>query len=132
MVFVRPVNDERMLQSLNSTKLTDMRPEFVKQFKLFKEKVFTECPAKTMNEKPLTGTMLSNLLDQYTKAINDGAVPNITTAWDNVVNMEIKKANELAIKLYKEKTDKLSSNNELPIEPEILVAKLFVFIIIFN
>lgn len=126
MIFVRPVDDESMLQCLNSIKLSDMRPAFVKQFKLFKEKVFSECPAKMMNEKPLNGVMISNLLEQYTAAINQGAIPNITTAWDNVVNNEIKRAYDTATKLYKEKTDRILNTNELPNEQEILVAKLYV------
>ena len=46
MVFVRPMDDEAQLQRPNSLKLKNMRPEFVSQFKIFKSKIFTECPPK--------------------------------------------------------------------------------------
>jgi len=126
MVFVRPVLDESQLQVLNTLKLNDMRPEFVRQFRLFKDKIFSECPAKLVHGKPVTGRMLSNLLDQYVKAINEGAVPNISTAWDAVVDIEIRRAYEIASKMYQERIDKLIPINDLPIESDVLIAKLYV------
>lgn len=126
MVFVRPVDDEDTLQRLNSVKLGDMRPEFVKQFTMFKSKVFAECPVKMINGKPVTGRMMSSLIEQYVKAINEGAVPNISTAWENVIDTEIRRAYDAAIKFYKEKTDRLATVNELPIEQDQLVTRLYV------
>ncbi len=127
MVFVRPVDDESLLRSLNSLKLGDMRPEFVKQFSLFKAKVFADCPIKMVNGKPVTGRMMSSLIEQYVKAINEGAVPNISTAWENVIDTEIRRAYDAAMKFYKEKTDQLATVSELPIEQDQLVTKLYVF-----
>ena len=125
MVFVRPVEDESQLQNLNSLKLQEMRPEFVKQFSLFKSKMLSECPAKMMNGKVVNGRMMSSLLEQYVKAINDGAVPNISTAWENVIDTEIRRAYDSAMKLYKEKTDQLATISELPTEQDTLITKLF-------
>ena len=125
MVFVRPVEDEDQLQNLNNPSLRDMRPEFSQQFKLFKSKVMTECPPKMMNSKPVNGRMLSSLVEQYIKAINEGAVPNISTAWENVVDTEVRRMYEAAMKLYKDETDKLATLNQLPIEQDDLVTRLF-------
>jgi len=125
MVFVRPVEDESQLQQLNSLKLKNMRAEFVTQFKALKEKLFTECAPKTVKNKPINGRMLATLLDQYVKAINKGAVPNITTAWENVIDNEIRRGYEDAHKLYKEKINKIYTSKELPMEQYILLEKLF-------
>jgi len=125
MTFVRPVEDELELQNLNSVKLSQMRPEFVNQFKLFRQKVFSEAPSKMMHGKNVNGRMISSLLDQYVRAINEGAVPNISTAWENVIDTEIRRSYETAMKLYKEKTDKLATISELPTEQDIVVSKLY-------
>ncbi len=126
MTFVRPVEDESQLQNLNSLYLGEMRPEFVKQFSLFKSKVFAECPTKMINGKPVTGRMMSSLIEQYVKAINEGAVPNISTAWESVIDTEIRRAYNSAMKLHKEKTNQLATVSELPIEQDQLVTKLYV------
>ena len=126
MVFGRPVEDEDEMQKLCYLKLEEMRPEFSKQFKLFKSKIFNECPPKTMHGKPVNGRIVSNLLEQYVKAINEGAVPNISTAWENVIDTEVRRAYDGAAKLYKEKTDQLATASELPMEQDMLVNKLYV------
>jgi hypothetical protein len=125
MVFVRPVDDEMQLQNLNSLSLKDMRPEFKQEFEVFKNKIFHECPTKMMNNKPVSGRMMAHLLEQYIKAINEGAVPNISTAWENVLDSEVRRLYENAMKVYKDETDKLATLSELPIEQEELVARLF-------
>jgi hypothetical protein len=125
MVFVRPVEHESQLQSLNSLKLKNMRPEFVTQFKVLKEKLFTECGPKMVKNKAVNGRMVATLLDQYVKAINKGAVPNISTAWENVIDNEIRRAYETASKLYKERTELIYTSKELPMEQDKLLEKLF-------
>lgn len=125
MVFVRPVESESQLQSLNSLKLKNMRPEFVTQFKALKEKLFTECTPKMVKNKPINGRMVATLLDQYVRAINKGAVPNISTAWENVIDNEIRRGYEAASKLYREKTEKILASKELPMEQDRLLEQLF-------
>jgi hypothetical protein len=125
MVFVRPVEDESQLQQLNQLKLKNMRPQFIAQFKILKEKLFTECAPKMVKNKPVNGRMIATLLEQYIKAINKGAVPNITTAWENVIDNEIRRGYEDASKLYKEKTDTIYTSKELPMEQYLLLEKLF-------
>lgn len=38
-----------------------------------------------MIDKPITGEVFADLVVMYVKAINKGAVPNITTAWEHVI-----------------------------------------------
>eukprot|EP00826_Nyctotherus_ovalis_P049088 TRINITY_DN5868_c0_g1_i10.p3 TRINITY_DN5868_c0_g1~~TRINITY_DN5868_c0_g1_i10.p3 ORF type:complete len:180 (+),score=61.03 TRINITY_DN5868_c0_g1_i10:1105-1644(+) len=125
MVFVRPVEDESQLQHLDSLKLKDMRPEFIFQFKALKEKLFTECQPKMVKSKPVSGGMVATLLDQYVKAINKGAVPNISTAWESVIENEIRRGYENASKLYKEKSDRIYASKDLPTEQDLILEQLF-------
>ena len=43
---------------------------------------------KEMNAKPINGKILAGLLESYVEALNKGAVPNINTAWEGVVEEE--------------------------------------------
>ncbi len=125
MVFVRPADDERTLQNLSGARLSDLRPQFVQQFDLFKKKVFLECPLKTVNGKTVTGRMVGSLLEQYVRAINEGAVPNISAAWDTVVDTELRKAFEAASKLLQERAERVIAK-DLPEEQEVVVSRIYV------
>eukprot|EP00826_Nyctotherus_ovalis_P030075 TRINITY_DN2388_c0_g1_i6.p3 TRINITY_DN2388_c0_g1~~TRINITY_DN2388_c0_g1_i6.p3 ORF type:complete len:126 (+),score=48.60 TRINITY_DN2388_c0_g1_i6:73-450(+) len=63
--------------------------------------------------------------DRYIKAINKGVIPNISTAWESVIDNEIRRGYESALKLYKEKTDKIYNSKDLPMEQDVLLEKLF-------
>jgi len=54
-----------------------------------------------MNGKALNGKILAGLLESYVEAVNKGAVPNINTAWEGVVEEERTKCFDKAIKEYK-------------------------------
>lgn len=45
-----------------------------------------------MNGKFVTGAMLLELADSYTKSINEGSVPNIQNAWTYVCQNECQRA----------------------------------------
>ena len=46
-----------------------------------RRKVINRVNFKTLNGKKLTGPMMYTLAESYVLAINNGAVPNIETAW---------------------------------------------------
>ena len=52
--------------------------------------------AKMMNGKKLSGPMMATLAESYVTAINNGAVPNIETAWSYICKNECQKAIEEA------------------------------------
>ena len=55
---------------------------------------------KFLNGKTLNGEMYSDLIKSYVGAINDGAVPNIETAWTYICQNECQKALILSIDTY--------------------------------
>ena len=58
--------------------------------------------AKVVNGTALTGVMLLSLAESYVKAISEGAVPTISTAWASVLRIESGKAIKLAVTQYRE------------------------------
>ena len=55
---------------------------------------------KTMHGRALTGPMLLSLAESYVEAINDGALPTISTAWQSVLTLEATRALQEATTLY--------------------------------
>ena len=72
---------------------------------------------KTLEGKLLNGVMLADLTMTYVKAINEGAIPNIQSAWSYVCENECHKAKKLALTKY-EATVKNLLNNKLPLPYE--------------
>ena len=112
MTLVRPVEEETDLINLGSADLTfeDLRPEFQQKAEVLKAKVFDECPLKEMYGKALTGKVLAGLVESYVEAINKGAIPNINTAWEGVVEEERQRYFELAESEYRREVSEI----ELP------------------
>ena len=52
-----------------------------------------------MLNKFITGSILANLIEQYVEAINKGAAPNVSSAWESVLKSEINSSFDRA-KLY--------------------------------
>lgn len=100
MTMVRPSNDEYQLANLNKIDFEDLRPKFKQKAVALRHKVFEECPLKQMNNKRISGKVLAKLLSMYVEAINEGAVPNITSAWESVVDHEREKYFNKAKAIY--------------------------------
>ena len=58
-----------------------LRPEFVAQVMKIKNKVVSNVKVKTLQNQKLNGNMFCSMMESYLKAINEGAVPNIESAW---------------------------------------------------
>lgn len=50
----------------------------------------------------LPGEVLANLAQDYVYSINNGAVPNIESAWNNICKTQCQKAYETCITNFKE------------------------------
>ena len=121
----RPVNDEKLLQHLQEAKEEDFRPQFMEELHQFLEIVFTAAKPKKLYREPLNGAsecsrqigllwniptntfpfpaaVFVHLAKNYIQAINDGSVPVIRTAWENVVEVENQKAIAEAFAIYQE------------------------------
>ncbi|RHZ38683.1 hypothetical protein DYB26_015773 [Aphanomyces astaci] len=118
--LVRPVYDEGMLQQVDSIPITDLRPEFQSQLAKLKASIFNHLQPKTMNNKPLNGSMFAGLLVAYVDAINHGSVPTISSAWDGVTATECKKAMKTATESFRVAAGLL----ELPLDADELTAAL--------
>ena len=87
--LVRPTEDERALQNLNSD--SQLRPEFLSQMQDLYSLIMKRMKPKRMRGKLLSGELLGNLAIQYTNAINQGGVPNILSSWSSVCRAENEK-----------------------------------------
>lgn len=119
VALVRPVHDEAQLQQVDQLAITELRPEFQTQLTDLKELVFgASLKPKTLQNKPLNGSMFAGLLHAYVDAINSGGVPVITSAWEGVTASECRKALSGAFEHFK----KLVADVELPVDDDELVA----------
>jgi len=121
MTMVRPSNDEYQLANLNKVEFEDLRPKFKKKAEALRHKVFEECPLKQMNNKRISGKVLSKLLEMYVEAINDGAIPNITSAWETVVDQEREKYFNKAKVTYVQQAKSIN----MPLEESTLLSQMY-------
>ena len=121
--MIRPLTNEENLQNLANMDLEELRPDFVEQVMSLRRKVINRVKVKTLNGKALTGTMLSTLAESYVTAINNGAVPNIETAWTYICRNECLKAQEEAFS-YFENSLREFSLSKIPTDLEELNAFL--------
>ncbi len=69
-----------------------LRPEFVSQVELIRNKVFKKVKPKKINDKFLNGQLLVSLCKGYMETINKGSLPNVESAWFYVCRNEGLKA----------------------------------------
>lgn len=99
--MVRPTENEKDLQSLQSLSDKEMRPEFCNQMQQLRQRIFKRVKPKSLNGRFITGATLLELCLSYTEAINKGSVPCIENAWTYVCKNESQRAQRDAIDLYK-------------------------------
>lgn len=98
--LVRPMNDEKELQSLDEVDPARMRPEFRSGLDSLLHQVLGKATPKRIGADVLSGPALASLAVSYVQAINDGAVPAITTTWQSVAEGENRAAAEAAEGAY--------------------------------
>ena len=86
--MIRPLTNEENLQNLANMDLEELRPEFVEQVLVLRRKVIGRIKPKQLNGKKLSGAMMATLAESYVTAINEGAVPNIESAWSYICKNE--------------------------------------------
>jgi hypothetical protein len=59
--MVRPTEEEKDLQKLNTLDDSSMRPEFIAQMKTLRAKIFKKVKPKTLSNTFITGDSLLNL-----------------------------------------------------------------------
>lgn len=111
MTFVRPVEHEKDLQKLSNISETGIRPEFLKQIKKAKDKIFKEVKPKLIGGKIVTGSIIVEAAQAYIKAVNTGRVPNVENAWTYVCQQETDKAIKVSLNLIDEIVDQEKKEN---------------------
>jgi len=99
------VNDEDLLQTLETARESDFRPEFLQQMKTLLQLIYKEVTPKRLYGHFVTGRMLGELAKSYVNSINSGGVPTISSAWESVVQIEGAKAQEAALQVYETKME---------------------------
>lgn len=80
-MLVRPMHDESDLINLDQTSSAALRPEFQQGVKSLLHMIMAKAQPKRIGQYMLTGPVLAGLAEAYVRAINEGAVPTIATAW---------------------------------------------------
>lgn len=96
VALVRPVLNEKTLQNLNSAPFESLRPEFKKQIKNLKMKVYSEAMPKHVNGACVNGSAFVKLAGAYVDALNSGSLPVIHSAWQSVVELQAREAIDFA------------------------------------
>jgi hypothetical protein len=117
--MIRPLTNEENLQNLAEMSLEELRADFVEQVLQLRRKVINKVKPKIINGKKLSGAMMCNLAESYVQAINNGAVPNIESAWNYICKSECGKAIDESLAKF-ENILKENVSYRIPIEEEEL------------
>lgn len=85
VTLVRPVNNESLLAHIEDMKYTDLRKEFRDSLDSLMHRLKNTPRVKSINNKPLTGSMLLGLVLEYVEALNGKEVPVVMTSFERVV-----------------------------------------------
>ncbi len=110
--MVRPTEEERDLQNVQSIDDGQLRPEFVTQMKTLRGRIFKRVKPKQLNGTNITGDSLLSLAEAYVSSINNGSVPCIESAWTSVCKDESQKASSESIAYLKHHLAELAKSDE--------------------
>ncbi|KAL2524218.1 Guanylate-binding family protein [Abeliophyllum distichum] len=98
--LVRPLSNEIDLQRLDQILLDKLRPEFRSGLDALTRFVFERTRPKQVGATVMTGPILARITQSFLDALNNGAVPTITSSWQSVEEAECQRAYDLATELY--------------------------------
>ncbi|KAF3332589.1 guanylate-binding protein 4-like protein [Carex littledalei] len=98
--LVRPLYNENDLQRLDQIPLERLRPEFRLGLDELTKFVFERTRPKQVGSTVMTGPVLAGLTQSFVDAINNGAVPTISSSWQSVEESECRRAYDTATELY--------------------------------
>ena len=118
----RPVVDEDELSKVDSLPISTLRKRFREELSALKEHLFENLTPKTLGTDVLRGRAFAEVAQEFCRTFNDGAIPTVSTAWDNVSRLESEAALEDAISSFDAAL--ITSDNILEdVELETFVAK---------
>lgn len=111
--LVRPLNNESDLQRLDQISLNKLRPEFRSGLDALMKFVFEKTRAKQVGATMMTGPVLVGITQSYLDAINQGAVPTISSSWQSVEEAECHRAYDSATEIYMSSFDRSKPPEEV-------------------
>ncbi|KAJ8464445.1 hypothetical protein OPV22_026997 [Ensete ventricosum] len=110
--LVRPLNDENDLQRLDQVPLARLRQEFRSGLDALMNFVFERTRPKQVGDIVMTGPVLAGITQLFLDAINNGAVPTISSSWQSVEELECRKAYDFATGIYLSSFDRTKPADE--------------------
>ncbi|XP_010260338.1 PREDICTED: guanylate-binding protein 2-like [Nelumbo nucifera] len=98
--LVRPLNNENDLQRLDQISLDKLRPEFRSGLDALTRFVFERTRPKQVGATVMTGPILAGITQSFLDALNNGAVPTISSSWQSVEEAECRRAYDSATEVY--------------------------------
>uniref|UniRef100_A0A0A9G7N1 GB1/RHD3-type G domain-containing protein n=1 Tax=Arundo donax TaxID=35708 RepID=A0A0A9G7N1_ARUDO len=98
--LVRPLNNENELQRLDQIPLEKLRPEFQAGLDELTRFIFERTRPKQVAGTIMTGPVLAGVTQSFLDAINNGAVPTISSSWQSVEEAECRRAYDSATEVY--------------------------------
>ena len=106
----RPLEEEKEFIMLKRRKFSDLHDDFKNKFSMLKNKIYKSSHVKMINGKPINGPMIAYLLTKFVKIINRGKIPNISNIFNEMIIYNLEKKYNHAINYFKEKLNKLKSD----------------------
>ncbi|PUZ75324.1 hypothetical protein GQ55_1G151500 [Panicum hallii var. hallii] len=98
--LVRPLNNENELQRLDQIPLEKLRPEFHAGLDELIRFIFERTRPKQVAGTIMTGPVLAGVTQSFLDALNNGAVPTISSSWQSVEEAECRRAYDSAAEIY--------------------------------
>eukprot|EP00258_Populus_trichocarpa_P028683 XP_024444702.1 guanylate-binding protein 3 isoform X1 [Populus trichocarpa] len=114
--LVSPLNNEADLQHLDRVLLDKFRPEFLSGLNMLAKFVFERTKPKQVGGTVMTGPILAGITKSFLDALNRGAVPTISSSWQNVEESECQKAFDTAIEVYMSAFDRTKPADEVSLQ----------------
>ena len=106
----KPLEEEKDFIILKKMNLNDLQDDFKDEFLNLKDKIYESSHAKIVNGKTLNGPMIAYLLTKFVKIINKGNILNISNIFNEMIGYNIENNYNRAKNYFKEKLDKLKSD----------------------
>lgn len=116
--LVSPLNNEADLQHLDRVLLDKYRPEFLSGLNMLAKFVFERTKPKQVGGTVMTGPILVGITKSFLDSLNRGAVPTISSSWQNVEESECQKAFNTAIEVYMSAFDRTKPADEVSLREE--------------
>ncbi|KAF6157569.1 hypothetical protein GIB67_004939 [Kingdonia uniflora] len=110
--LVRPLNNEKELQQLDQVTLVTLRPEFRTGLDALTKFVLERTRPKQVGATTMTGPILAGITQSFLDALNNGAVPTISSSWQSVEEAECRRAYDSATEVYMSAFDRTKPAEE--------------------